>query len=91
MRKMQQMAACYLRVINHRPTKYDYIHVDWKCKACSRFLKPKRISAVLQDDEEDNTDSEFAAPTTSKSSPQEMRRVIRETIQEEMKKSLQFF
>ncbi|CAB3248519.1 unnamed protein product [Arctia plantaginis] len=51
----------------------------------------RRISAILPDEEDVNTDSEIAGLANHGSMMQEIRRQIRETIQEEMKRSLQFF
>lgn len=65
--------------------------VDWKCKNCVGFLKQKRISVLLPDEEEENTDTEASVHPITKGSHQELRRLIRETIQEEMQRNLQFF
>ncbi|CAB3252699.1 unnamed protein product [Arctia plantaginis] len=64
---------------------------DWKCKPCSNQTNQRRISAILPDEEDENTDSEIAGLANHGSMMQEIRRQIRETIQEEMKRSLQFF
>lgn len=69
--------------------------VDWKCRSCVGNVRPKRISCILPDPEEDdNTDTEILSNSVSSHIVMELRREIRETIRTEMQSiqtSLQFF
>lgn len=74
---------------------------DWKCRACSGSSKQKRISIILPDPEEDDvtdTDSITAGASIDPNSQKMLttvlstiRHEIRETIQEELKRTLQFY
>lgn len=75
---------------------------DWKCRGCIGSAKQKRISVILPDEDEDNTDTDSVTPgpgpildansqkilTTVLAT---IRREIKDTIQEELKKTLQFY
>lgn len=70
--------------------------VDWKCKSCIVPAKHKRVSVILPDVEDnDNTDTEpvLQSPPSNCSEKilQDIRRQIRVIVEEELKRSLQFF
>lgn len=66
--------------------------VDWKCRGCTGGAKPKRLSCILPDhDEEDNTDTEPINNNDAKQILSEIRREVREVIRQELQNTLQFY
>lgn len=69
--------------------------VDWKCRNCIGSVRPKRLSCIMPDaDEEEATDSEQQLSTISDTTKQmlaQIRKEVRETIRIEMQQALSFF
>lgn len=71
--------------------------VDWKCRSCAGSGRPKRLSCIMPDaDEEDGTDTELQqqgvnSGEINKQLLGEIRREIREAIRMELQQSLSFF
>lgn len=71
--------------------------IDWKCKACSGGIRPKRISCIMPDpdeDMEDNTDTETASMMTDSMTQKilcDIRKQVNEVIRQELHSSLKFF
>lgn len=70
--------------------------VDWKCRNCAGGVKPKRLSCILPDaDEEDNTDNESVSNLAQNKVTQkilhDIRREVREIITSELQSTLQFY
>lgn len=69
--------------------------VDWKCKVCTGNLRPKRLSCIVPDAEEDeNTDADTETITTNtivENISRDLRREVREIIRQELQTTLQFY
>lgn len=71
--------------------------VDWKCRVCTGTLKkPKRLSCIMPDPEEDdNTDVEALPSEDPREDYQTMMgrmlREVRQVIRDELEKTLQFY
>ncbi|XP_048489184.1 uncharacterized protein LOC125491394 [Plutella xylostella] len=69
--------------------------VDWKCRPCNGSARPKRLSCIMPDaDDEEATDSEQQQPTNSDITQHmlsQIRREVREAIRMEMQQALSFF
>lgn len=68
--------------------------IDWKCRACIGSAKPKRLSAILPDlEEEEQTDTEslISPDDFRKNILSDIRREIREIIRDELQRSLKFY
>lgn len=69
--------------------------VDWKCRSCVGGARPKRLSCIVPDlEEDDNTDANIE--TGSKNAifqeiTRDLRREIREIIRKELQTTLQFY
>lgn len=78
-------------------TLFSTESADWKCQNCVGSAKPKRLSFIMPDPEEDdNTDSEIAPidPTVNSMTKQmlvEIKREIRQMMREELQSILQFY
>lgn len=65
--------------------------VDWKCRTCTGTARPKRLSCILPEaEDDDNTDTEILTSSISNQILMDIRREVRETIRIEMQTSLQF-
>lgn len=65
--------------------------VDWKCRSCSGSARPKRLSCILPETEEDEYDAEALSNTVTAQILAEIRREVRETIRIEIQTSMQFY
>lgn len=71
--------------------------VDWKCRTCTGNAKPKRLSCILPDqDDEEYTDNESLSNAAQHNKItqkilQDIRREVREIISSELKTTLQFY
>lgn len=71
--------------------------VDWKCRTCNGPMKPKRLSCILPDaEDEDNTDTENQQSSlhTDMMTRQilgDIRKEVRTIIREELQTTLQFY
>jgi hypothetical protein len=73
--------------------------LDWKCKPCLAGGKPKRISVILPDLEDDESDADhLTGPTQDKvtlyeirNEVREMRQTVRDIIREELQSTLKFY
>ncbi|CAK1597396.1 unnamed protein product [Parnassius mnemosyne] len=66
--------------------------VDWKCRTCTGTAKPKRISCIIPDAEEDTGSSlELQYNTLTRKIISDIRRELREIMQQELQTTLQFF
>ncbi|KAG7299373.1 hypothetical protein JYU34_016313 [Plutella xylostella] len=70
--------------------------VDWKCRNCTGGVKPKRLSCILPDaEEEDNTDNESLSNMAQNKLTQkilnDIRREVRDIITSELQSTLQFY
>ena len=68
---------------------------DWKCRNCTGSGKPKRLSFIMPDAEEEvDTDSEqqqIQAPTITHKILSDIRREVREVVRDELQTALQFY
>lgn len=79
---------------------FDTEDAEWKCSACSGGGRPRRVSFIMPDPEEDPTDIEntLESPNViqkitqkiTKNIMYEIRKDIRETVQKELQSILQF-
>lgn len=70
--------------------------VDWKCRACAGSAKPKRISVIIPEPEDD--ESEVDNPSTLVLSEKErlgivreLRQIVREIVRDELQSTLNFY
>ncbi|CAB3251413.1 unnamed protein product [Arctia plantaginis] len=72
---------------------FDTESADWKCRSCTGNTKPKRLSFIMPDqEEEENTDSEnISASCITQKMISEIRHEIRDIIQSELQSVLQFY
>lgn len=69
---------------------YSMESVDWKCRSCTGGAKPKRLSCIPPDHEdEDNTDTETLPNIDAKQILIDIRREVREVIRHEIASSFQ--
>lgn len=88
-------AAC-VSLSAERLNIYAAEEVEWKCHTCVAGTKNKRVSVILPEaEEENNTDNEQGQTPMDSNDRQlflkEIRREIREFMQEELKRTLQFY
>lgn len=94
-------ATCASLTNEQLSTLYATEAADWKCRVCTSHSKHKRISVILPEPEEDEaTDTELTPQPNMADSKTitdvyrqltDIRRQIREDIQDEIKRSLQFY
>lgn len=72
--------------------------IDWKCKSCTGKSKPKRVSVIIPDIDEEESEGEgdsLGRSGTTKSVASEIlaeiRREVREVVRQEMQRSLSFY
>ncbi|KAM3957772.1 LOW QUALITY PROTEIN: uncharacterized protein ACR2FA_008207 [Aphomia sociella] len=66
--------------------------IDWKCRNCAGNTKPRRLSCILPDaEEEDNTDTELNSNSVTHQILSDVRREVRDIIQQELQTTLQFY
>ncbi|KAJ8709457.1 hypothetical protein PYW08_009461 [Mythimna loreyi] len=72
---------------------YSTDAVDWRCRSCIGSAKPKRLSCILPDvDDEDITDTENLMDTNiTQRILSDIRREVRDIIKEELQSTLQFY
>ncbi|KAL4709599.1 hypothetical protein ACJJTC_007330 [Scirpophaga incertulas] len=67
---------------------------DWKCRSCAGNMKPKRLSFIMPDvEDEADTDTETATNQTSMSQKMlnEIKREVRDVVRNELQLALQFY
>lgn len=65
--------------------------VVWKCQSCSGNTRPKRLSCILPDADDDEIEAEALTSNVSAQIIAEIRREVRETIRIEIQTSMQFY
>lgn len=68
--------------------------VDWKCRVCTGNAKPKRVSCILQDPEDEESDMDvgcYSATSETEKILIEIRKEVREVIRNELQRTLQFY
>ncbi|CAK1553182.1 unnamed protein product [Leptosia nina] len=65
---------------------------DWKCRNCAGICRPKRLSFIMPDQEEENNDKENLPKSNYRESiMNDIRSEIREIMQTELHSVLQFY
>ncbi|KAJ8708100.1 hypothetical protein PYW08_010466 [Mythimna loreyi] len=86
-------ASCASITADQLNVLYSTDAVDWRCRSCIGSAKPKRLSCILPDvDDEDITDTENLMDTNiTQRILSYIRREVRDIIKEELQSTLQFY
>lgn len=86
-------ASCASITADQLNVLYSTDAVDWKCRPCMGNGKPKRLSCILPDvDDEDITDTENLMDNNiTQRILSDIRREVRDIIKEELQSTLQFY
>ncbi|CAB3232910.1 unnamed protein product [Arctia plantaginis] len=85
-------ASCASITTEQLNTLHSTDAVNWRCRSCTGSAKPRRLSCILPDaEEEENTDTELIDNNITLRILKDIRREVRDIIRQELQSTLQFY
>ncbi|CAB3246500.1 unnamed protein product [Arctia plantaginis] len=85
-------ASCASITTEQLNTLHSTDAVNWRCRSCTGSAKPRRLSCILPDaEEEENTDTEMIDNNITQRILKDIRREVRDIMRQELQSTLQFY